>query len=169
MADQNQSTQSEQDANNAEQAPPQPEPVAVETSDDRVRRLMADFENYRRNSAKDLLQERQRGRREAVQKLLSVYDSVTMALLSMKTPDPSVKAGLEAMAGQFVSAFDSLGLKKVETKGVPFDPAVHEAIAHLPNPTVPEGQILQESRTGFADSIGLLRPAQVVVSSGSGQ
>lgn len=127
-------------------------------------RLMADFDNFRRRTAKEKLLERQRGRREAAEKLLPVFDSLTMGLLTMPADNP-VRSGMEAVQQQLLSAFDQLGLKKISTKGEPFDPELHEAIVHMASPE-PEGVVCEESRAGFIDDVGLLRAAQVVVSSG---
>jgi molecular chaperone GrpE len=135
--------------------------------EDRYRRLMAEFENFRKRSAREKNQERQRGRREAIEGLLPVYDSLTMGLVSLKPDDPS-RAGIQAVHQQLLQSFETMGLIKLATKGEKFDPERHEAIANLPNGTVPEGVIIEETRSGFEDEVGLLRPAQVVVSAGSG-
>ncbi|MCC5875716.1 MAG: nucleotide exchange factor GrpE [Candidatus Sumerlaeia bacterium] len=135
--------------------------------EDRFKRLMAEFENFRKRSAREKGQERQRGRREAIEKLLPVYDSLTLGLLSLKPNDPA-RSGMKAVHQQLLSSFEDLGLVKLATKGEKFDPERHEAIANLPNPEVPEGVIIEESRSGFEDEVGLLRPAQVVVSAGDG-
>lgn len=138
----------------------------VRQLEDRLVRLMAEFENFRKRSAKEKAQERQRGRREAIEQLLPVYDSLTLGLLSLKPDDPS-RSGMQAIHQQLLTSFEELGLIKVATKGEKFDPERHEAIANIPSGDVPEGVIIEESRSGFEDEIGLLRPAQVVVSAGA--
>ncbi|MBI1290534.1 nucleotide exchange factor GrpE [bacterium] len=148
------------------------EPVIEEVptgkrDDDKLVRLMADFENFRRRSAKEILQERQKGRREAATKLLPVLDALDNALLSMPADSP-YRSGIEGLRAQFIASYETLGFEKVPTAGAPFDPEVHEAIAHLPHGTHAEGIVIQESRAGFRDEVGLVRAAQVVVSSGSG-
>lgn len=137
----------------------------IEEYDDRLKRLMADYENFRKRSLREKSQERQRGRREAVEALLPVHDSVSMGLLSIAADDPA-RAGLQAVLHQLLQSFETIGVMKIPTKGESFDPEKHEAIAHLPSQEVAEGLIAEESRSGFEDEIGLLRPAQVVVSSG---
>jgi molecular chaperone GrpE len=150
-----------------EGTPVEPTPVEAEPESEKLKRLMADFDNFRKRSARERAQERQRGRRDAVEKLLPVYDAVTSGLLAMKG-DENVRAGMTAVIQQLLTAFEGLGIAKVQTRGEKFDPARHEAIAQLPSTTVPEGIIIEESRSGFEDEIGLLRPAQVVVSAGPG-
>jgi len=138
----------------------------IPSNNDKLMRLMADFENFRRRSAREILQERQKGRREAASKLLPVLDALDNALISMP-PESPYRSGIEGLRQQFIASYETLGFQRVPTAGAPFDPQVHEAIAHLPHPQHPEGTVIQESRAGFTDELGLLRPAQVVVSSGS--
>jgi len=135
--------------------------------EDRLVRLMADYENFRKRMQKEKSQERQRGRRDGVEKLLPVYDSVQMGLVALKDADENVKSGFEAVRQQLLRSFQDLGIKQVATVGQQFDPEVHEAIANMPSDEYEEGMIAEESRAGFFDEIGLLRPAQVVVSSGA--
>lgn len=137
----------------------------AEEYEDRLKRLMAEYENFRKRSLREKSQERQRGRREAVEALLPVYDSLSMGLLSIKADDPA-REGMQAVLQQLLQSFEVLGLMKIPTKGEVFDPEKHEAIVHMPSGDVPEGSIVEESRSGFEDEVGLLRPAQVVVSSG---
>lgn len=135
---------------------------ADETVQDQLRRLRADFDNYRKRTAKEHLLQRQHGRREAVERLLNVYDGLSMGLMKMPKDNPW-RAGLEAIQAQFLSVFEALGVKKVKTVGQKFDPNQHEAIGNLPS-AYPEGVICEESRAGFHDEVGLLRAPQVLVS-----
>lgn len=150
-----------------EAAEVEPQEVAGihDADSDRLLRLMADFDNFRRRSAREIVKERQRGRRDAAEKLLPVFDALTSGLLSLKQDDP-VRAGMEAVYRQLLTAFQQIGIEKIETKGQPFDPELMEAIAKFPSPEVPEGHVMDESRAGFRDDIGLLRPPQVVISAG---
>jgi molecular chaperone GrpE len=149
---------------------PDGQPVVVQVEepkqDDRLARLMAEFDNYRKRTAKDSILDRQRGRRDAASKFLPVLDSVDMALLSMAADSP-FRSGLEGVRQQVLNAFEGLGLKKIPTVGQAFDPQLHEAIARMPHPEAPEGTITAETRAGFTDEVGLVRAAQVLVSAGN--
>lgn len=134
-------------------------------NDDKLMRLMADFDNFRRRSAKERAQERQRGRRDAAEKLLPVFDALASGLLSVKPGDP-VRQGMENTFNQLVNSFAQLGIKRVPTKGEAFNPEVMEAVARLPHPEHAEDVVIEETRPGFVDDLGLLRAAQVVVSAG---
>ncbi len=137
----------------------------LKEAEDRVRRVMADLENLRKRSIREKLAEFQRGRRDAAEKLLPVYDSVAMGLLTLKPEDTS-RGGLEAIKSQLLNSLQQLGITKVETIGEEFNPEKHEAISQMPHPDHDEGIICEESRAGFEDELGLIRPAQVLVSSG---
>lgn len=143
------------------------EVVEVEPAEARILRLRADFENFRRRSQREKLAEHQRGRREAVVKLLPVFDSLHMGLLTLKEGSTE-RSGLEAVMGQLLQSFEELGIEKIPCKGEKFDPVRHEAIANMPSDIYEEGRVTEESRIGFQDEIGLLRPSQVLVSSGPG-
>lgn len=132
---------------------------------DRFHRLMADFDNFRRRSINEKAREYQRGRREAAERILPVYDSIAMGLISVGG-DEKARLGLEAVQRQLIESFSQIGIEKIPTVGEPFDPEVHEAIASMPSETHPEGVVCEESRAGFADENGLLRAAQVLVSKG---
>lgn len=150
----------------AEEVPPPSE--EQESAEARFRRLMADFDNFRRRSARDRDEAHQRGRRDAIEKLLPVYDSVAMGLMHTGG-DEKARLGLEAVQRQMLLALEKLEVEKIPTVGSPFDPELHEAIAQYPHPEQDEGIICEESRAGFRDPVGLLRPAQVVVSTGKPQ
>lgn len=140
---------------------------AASGADDKLMRLMADFDNFRRRSAKERAQERQRGRRDAAEKLLPVFDSLASGLLSVKPGDP-VRAGMEAVFNQLLSSFAQLGIRRIPAKGEAFNPELMEAVARLPHPELEENVVMEETRPGFVDDLGLLRAAQVVVSAGNG-
>lgn len=157
----------EQSSGEMEELPPVVEAAApAESADDRFVRLMADFDNFRKRTAKEHLLQRQHGRREAIEKLLTVFDGLTMGLLKMPKDNP-YRQGLEVIQQQFVSAFEGLGLKRIRTRGQRFDPQIHEAIGNMPSAEYPEGIICEESRAGFTDEAGLVRAAQVLVSTGA--
>jgi molecular chaperone GrpE len=139
----------------------------TEKEDPRLLQLMADFDNYRKRTNREMASERQKGRREAVTKLLPVLDAVDNALLATPADSP-FRPGLEGVRQQFLTAFGQLGFTRIAAVGESFNPEFHEAIAQFPSSQVAEGIIIQESRAGFRDEVGLLRAAQVVVSAGSG-
>ena len=95
---------------------------------------------------------------------------------SSPRPEPGKKAGqadsvfqegLQLIADQMMNTLSKYGLNPFNSEKQPFDPNLHEAISCLPSETEPEGTILAQSRQGYRFNKKMLRPAQVVVSSGT--
>ena len=78
----------------------------------------------------------------------------------------SIRQGLKMIIAEFNKAFDTLGVTAIDAVGKPFDPELHEAVAHEPSASVPEGVVIKQWSSGFKMGGKLLRPARVVVSSG---
>ena len=144
-------------------APAQPSPEAQElaTLKDRYARLLADFDNFRKRQTRDNEEFVRRANENLLGDLLPVVDHLELALA--KTPDPAdpFVIGVRLVYDQLQSLLGRYGLTPVDAKGQPFDPAFHEALSQMSSPTVPA-----QFRRGWMLSGRLLRPAQVIVSSG---
>lgn len=139
----------------------------ADSESERYLRLAAEFDNYRKRTIREMARERQRGRRDAAERLLPVYDSLAVGITHVKEEKGGARAGMVAVQSQLLSAFEQLGLRKVPAIGEKFDPELHEAIQQMPHPEHGEGIVCMEVRAGFTDDeVGLLRPAQVIVSTG---
>jgi molecular chaperone GrpE len=135
---------------------------ALEAEQARYVRLLADFENFRRRVARDRDRALHDGRRAALVPLLSVLDSLELALAAGST-DPDFYEGVAATHRLFLGALAEAGAEPIESVGRPFDPRVHEAVATVPSDGVEPGTIVRETRRGWRLGEDLLRPAQVVV------
>jgi molecular chaperone GrpE len=151
--------------------PSQPASATVESRpaiDDRLLRMQADFDNYR----KRVLRERQeivhRANEELITDLLPALDHLDLAIAAAVThgASPAFLEGFQIVSDQFRTALKRFGLEPVDAHGQTFDPRVHEAIAFIPSADVPESSVLQQTRRGYRLGAKLLRPAQVMVSSG---
>jgi len=131
--------------------------------------LQAEYQNYRKRVAKDIADARSYAYADALGPFMTVFDFLAMADTAAMTSDniESIRQGLKMIIGEFNKAFDTLGVKPLETIGKPFDPALHEAVAHEASETVPEGVIVRQWSNGFKMGEKLLRPARVVVSDGA--
>ena len=131
--------------------------------------LQAEYQNYRKRVAKDVADARSYAYADALGPFMTVFDFLAMADTAAVQSDnvESIRQGLKMIIGEFNKAFDTLGVKPLETVGKPFDPALHEAVAHEASETVPEGVIIRQWSNGFKMGEKLLRPARVVVSDGS--
>ncbi len=135
---------------------------------ERLLRLQADFENYRKRVARDRAELDDRANENLITELLPVLDNFDIALChsSEQSADKATVEGFRIVAEQLESTLRKFGLEPLEAEGVEFDPHQHEAVAHLPDGECPEGMVTAQTRRGYRLGGKLLRAAQVVVSNG---
>jgi len=134
---------------------------------DHLRRLKAEFENYRKRVQRDHEELRLRAAETVVESLLPVMDNMSRALeAAERHEEGQLLAGLELVAGQLRGTLEGHGLEEIAVEpGVLFDPTVHEAIMVQPSPDHPEGTVVQVLERGYLLHGRLLRPAKVIVAS----
>ncbi len=132
---------------------------------DHLRRLQAEFENYRKRVRREGEELRLRAGEDVVESLLPVVDNMGRALdAAASHEEGQLVAGLQLVAGQLNDALAAHGLAEVPTApGDPFDPTVHEAVMTQPSDDHDEGVVLQVLERGYLLHGRLLRPAKVVV------
>ena len=136
---------------------------------DMYARTLADFDNYRKRTARDREELVKFATSDAVKDMLPTADNLMIALDQAKDKeDPFVKGVRLAYEG-FLKSLKDHGAEPFDSVGEPLDPSRHEAIATLPSETIKEGRISAEIKRGWMLNGRLLRAAQVVVSSGKGQ
>lgn len=131
---------------------------------DTVRRLAADFENFRKRVERDQAENVRRASQRAVELLLPVLDSFDAALAWDPRTEREGKLleGLRSIHQQLLEALAKEGVEPIEAAGKPFDPAVHEAVA---GPSEGDGElvVVEELRQGYTMRGRVLRPALVRV------
>lgn len=128
-------------------------------ADDRVRRALADLDNYRKRTEREGDRRAARARDALLLQWLEAVDSVERAL-AMEPGDPGLTAVLDQMNGILARN----GVIRLAEVGDAFDPRRHEAIAVQPSADAPKGSILAVARSGFGTEAGdVIRTAQVVV------
>ncbi|KAK3405295.1 protein GrpE isoform X1 [Eucalyptus grandis] len=138
---------------------------------DRILRISADFENFRRRTERERLSLVTNAQGEVVENLLPVLDNFERAKAQIKVEtegEEKINNSYQNISKQFIEILGSLGVVPVETVGTPFDPLLHEAIMREESTEYEEGIILQEFRKGFKLGERLLRPSMVKVSAGPG-
>ncbi|KAL8132245.1 uncharacterized protein LOC141711963 [Apium graveolens] len=138
---------------------------------DRVLRISADFENFRKRTERERLSLVTNAKGEVVESLLPVLDNFERANTQIKVEtegEEKINNSYQSISKQFTEVLGSLGVVPVETTGNPFDPMLHEAIMREDSDDFEEGIILQEFRKGFLLGDRLLRPSMVKVSAGPG-
>jgi molecular chaperone GrpE len=131
-----------------------------------LRRVAADFENYRKRAAREQESLVARAHERLVKELLPVLDDLERALeAAAEHEEAKLEEGVRLVARELESALAKEGLVEVETDGR-FDPHVHEALLSQPSEE-DEGAILQVLQKGYRLGDRVLRPARVVISQGS--
>jgi molecular chaperone GrpE len=150
---------------NGDATPEGPE-VELARTRERLLRMAADFDNYRKRVRRDISDAERRVQEELLRGLLPTFDNLERAAGHAETA-PDVKAlaeGLKMVLRQFQDTLSSLGIERVESVGKPFDPTEHEAVQHVESNDVPPGAVVQELQGGYRWQGRLMRPALVVVS-----
>ena len=132
---------------------------------DRSVRLFADFENFRRRTAKERAETYQRAAEDVYAAILPVVDNFSRAI-SQAGDDPFAQ-GVKMVFGQLQDALKKGGVDPIEALGAVFDPAEHEAVAYQPSADAAEGTVIYETRRGYRMGGRVIRPASVIVSSGA--
>ena len=150
------------------ETPAEPQRTPEEILQDRLLRLQADFENYRKRMEREKKDWIAFAAEKLLLELLPVLDHFELGLAdSAKSGAPAAfTEGFQLVCNQFRAALEKAGVQAIVAEGVAFDPNLHEAITHLPSDTVPEGHVAAQTRRGYKLGDKLLRAAQVVVSSG---
>jgi molecular chaperone GrpE len=132
---------------------------------DHLRRLQAEFDNYRKRVQRDAEQHRLRAAEAVVESLLPVMDNMGRALdAAARHEEGQLIAGLELVAGQLHATLEGHGLDEVPVEpGTLFDPNLHEAVLTQASSDYDEGAVLQVLERGYLLHGRLLRPAKVIV------
>jgi molecular chaperone GrpE len=130
--------------------------------EDRWKRALADLDNYRKRSAREIDRRVQEARDAAVRDWLEAVDSIERALAAQPA-NPNAD-GLRAVLEQMEAILDRQGVQRIGAPGEAFDPQRHDAVAVRETDEVPDRTVLEVARSGYARGGDVLRPAQVVVS-----
>ena len=125
-------------------------------------RLAAEFDNFRKRTAKEKESSYLNGKADAVEKLLPVYDNLERAL-NQATEDEAYKKGVEMTMTQLVSIFTGLGVEIFGEVGETFDPNIHNAVMHTEDENAAENTITQVFQKGFKLGEKIVRFAMVQV------
>jgi molecular chaperone GrpE len=128
--------------------------------EDRYKRALADLDNYRKRSEREIERRVAQARESMLQEWLHVVDSVERAV---RLEPPPCSEGMRALLDQMDGVLTRQGVERIGAPGDRFDPARHEAIAVQPSDEVPDRTIVSVQRSGYAIGDRVIRPAQVVV------
>lgn len=134
--------------------------------EDKYFRLAADFDNFKKRTARQMEENRKAVLEQVILDFLEVTDNFDRAIKSAKTAEDmnSIVSGIEQLSKQFFSILEKYGLEKIKSeKASEFDPYKHEAIQHIETSEVPDNTILEVYKPGYALNSKVIRPAMVSV------
>lgn len=148
-----------------EQLEPETEPLLEEldSANDRYLRALADFDDYRRRVKRERATAERSGKRELLLSLLEVVDDFDRAIEYMAGESGPVAEGLRMIHQRFQILLQANGVRAFNSKGLVFDPNVHEAIRVEASDKNESGTVYEEERRGYLWDEELLRPARVSV------
>ena len=116
---------------------------------DQFTRLTAEYDNYRKRTAKEKETIYQDAKVDTVKAFLAVYDNLERAVATDADPDSPHRKGLELIFSQFKEILKKLGVEEMEALGQPFDPQRHNAVMHIESEDFGENTVSQVFQAGF--------------------
>src|SRR3954451_909070 len=160
----------------AEAAPDQTAALTKEVADlkDRLLRTLAEMENMRRRTDREVADARTYGVTNFARDILAVADNMERALKALddeirEKAEAGVKAlldGVELTERELIKVMEKHGITRLEPQGQKFDPNLHQAMFELPDESVPAGTVVQIMQPGYTIGERVLRPALVGISKG---
>ena len=140
----------------------------LEKYKDAALRARADLDNYRKRVAREKEDAIRYANNSLLESLLPILDNFELGIDAARNASEvkGIIQGLEMVRKQLEDFLRDHGVEIVNAVGNPFDPNIHEAVAHEPSPDVAEGDVVRQLRKGFKLKDRLIRPASVVVSKG---
>ena len=135
----------------------------LEATKDQFARLAAEYDNYRKRTAKEKETLYQDAKADTIKEFLAVYDNLERAAGAPGGEDDPHKKGLEMIFAQYKELLTKLGVTEIEAKGQPFDPERHEAVMHIDDENFGENEIAQVFQAGFVLGDRVIRHAVVQV------
>lgn len=137
----------------------------IEDLNDRLRRQMAEFDNFRKRSEKEKSQMFDMGARSIIEKVLPVVDNFERGLAAVPEDqkDDAFVTGMDKVYKQLMTEFDSIGVKPIEALGQEFNPDLHNAVMQVESDEYEPGVVAQELQKGYMYKDTVVRHSMVAV------
>lgn len=135
----------------------------LESVKDQFVRLTAEYDNYRKRTAKEKDSLYQDAKADTIREFLAVYDNLERAVSTEGDEDSPHKKGLEMIFHQYQEILKKLGVTEIEAQGAPFDPEKHNAVMHIDDENFGENVVSQVFQAGFMLGDKVIRHAIVQV------
>lgn len=158
-------TQEKEEAGEARAGKKDPKDVQIEDLQDRLKRQMAEFDNFRKRTDKEKSSMYEIGARDIIEKILPVLDNFERGLASVPEDlkGGSFAEGVEMIYKQFVKTLEDAGVEAIEAVGRQFDPNLHNAVMHVDDDSFGENEISQELQKGYKYRGTVVRHSMVQV------
>ena len=141
-----------------------PRDEKIEELEDRVKRQMAEFENFRKRTEKEKSGMYDMGAKSVIEKILPVIDNFERGLENVPEGcDAAFAEGMEKIYKQLTSELEKIGVKPIEAAGKPFDPNFHNAVMQVESEEYESGTVAAELQKGYMYHETLVRPSMVSV------
>ena len=142
-----------------------PRDEKIEELTDRVKRQMAEFENFRKRTEKEKSSMYEMGARDMIERILPVIDNFERGLAVIpedKKADP-IAEGMEKIYKQIQKVFEEAGVKPIEAAGKEFNPDFHNAVMHVEDESLGENIVVEELQKGYMYRDSVVRHSMVKV------
>ena len=161
-------TEKSEDAGKKEKAPEKkkdPKDEKIDELNDKLRRSMAEFDNYRKRTDKEKSAMYEIGAKDVIEKILPIVDNFERGLNTIPEDAKGIAfaEGMEKIYKQFVKTLDDLGVKPIEAVGKPFDPNFHNAVMHVEDENLGENVVAAELQKGYTYKESIVRHSMVQV------
>lgn len=129
---------------------------------DKYLRLMAEYDNYRKRTAKQIVEMSATVKGDTIAQLLPIYDNFERAA-NAESSDEKYKSGVEMIFNQLTEAIKKLGVEIIDPTGQPFDPNIANAVSQIEDPELGENTVAQTFQKGYKIGDRVIRYAMVVV------
>ena len=137
----------------------------IEELSDRVKRQMAEFDNYRKRTEREKASMFEMGSRSVIEKMLPVVDNFERGLAAIPEgeKEAAVAKGMEMIYKQLMTTLSEMGVKPIEAVGQPFDPNFHNAVMHIEDDALGENVVSEEFQKGYTHHDSVIRCSMVKV------
>ena len=155
----------ENEAKEAKDAKKDPKDAQIEELQDRLKRQMAEFDNFRKRTEKEKAAMYEIGAKDIIEKILPVLDNIERGLAAVPEDEKgsSFAEGIEKIYKQFVKTLEDAGVETIEAVGQQFDPNLHNAVMHVEDEKYGENEIAMELQKGYKYRGSVVRHSMVQV------
>ena len=155
----------ENEAKEAKDAKKDPKDAQIEELQDRLKRQMAEFDNFRKRTEKEKAAMYEIGAKDIIEKILLVLDNFERGLAAVPEDEKgsSFAEGIEKIYKQFVKTLEDAGVESIEAVGKQFDPNLHNAVMHVEDEKYGENEIAMELQKGYKYRGSVVRHSMVQV------